>query len=178
MYVVQSALPWTEEERASILAHLEKLRESPPFSGSRRRQAFPRYAVEPTLAGNGASIKERSVAIDVFQRTDDFDAQSASIVRVTGSEIRKRLAQRGGSRAPLATSATGKPLDRRGEDFTRAASLAAVCGGRASDRGPCAAAGYVAFHIPQRSALAALPQSRRAGADLDRHPDDAPVQRR
>jgi hypothetical protein len=93
MDVVQSTLPWTEEERASVLAHLDKLLDSPAFVGSRRRQAFLRYVVEQTLAGNGASIKERNIAVDVFERSNDFDAQSASIVRVTGSEVRKRLAQ-------------------------------------------------------------------------------------
>ena len=93
MYVVHSSLPWTEEQRASVLAHLDKLLESPAFSGSRRRQAFVRYVVEQTLAGSGASIKERNIAVDVFERSDDFDAQSASIVRVTGSDVRKRLAQ-------------------------------------------------------------------------------------
>jgi hypothetical protein len=93
MYVVHSSLPWTEEQRASILAHLDKLLESPAFNGSPRRQAFLRYVVEQTLAGSGTSIKERNIAVDVFERSDDFDAQSASIVRVTGSEVRKRLAQ-------------------------------------------------------------------------------------
>jgi len=93
MYVVHSPLPWTEEKRASVLAHLDQILDSPAFSGSRRRQAFLRYVVEQTLAGSGASIKERNIAVDVFERADDFDAQSASIVRVTGSEVRKRLAQ-------------------------------------------------------------------------------------
>ena len=93
MYVVQTTLPWTEEQRASVLAHLHKLLESPAFNGSRRRQAFLRYVVEQTLSGSGASIKERNIAVDVFERSDDFDAQSASIVRVTGCEVRKRLAQ-------------------------------------------------------------------------------------
>jgi hypothetical protein len=49
--------------------------------------------VEQALTGHGASIKERNIAVDVFERSDDFDAQSASIVRVTGGEVRKRLAQ-------------------------------------------------------------------------------------
>jgi hypothetical protein len=71
----------------------QKILDSPAFSGSRRRQAFLRYVVEQTLAGSGASIKERNIAVDVFERSDDFDSQSASIVRVTGSEVRKRVAQ-------------------------------------------------------------------------------------
>ncbi len=45
------------------------------------------------MAGRGAAIKERNIAVDVFERNSDFDAHSASIVRVTGGEVRKRLAQ-------------------------------------------------------------------------------------
>jgi len=100
MSVLHSPLPSighpgssAEQQRAMILAHLEELLESAAFSGSRRRQAFLRYVVEETLAGRGTAIKERNLAIDVFERNNDFDAQSASIVRVTGSEVRKRLAQ-------------------------------------------------------------------------------------
>src|SRR5262249_15607640 len=93
MPVLQSSPPCTEQERLRIQAHLEELFTSPAFAGSRRRQAFLRYVVEETLAGRGAAIKERNIAVDVFERNNDFDAHSASIVRVTGGEVRKRLAQ-------------------------------------------------------------------------------------
>ena len=99
MSVLHSPLPslghpgFYADQQKAILAHLEELLESAAFSGSRRRQAFLRYVVEETLAGRGAAIKERNLAVDVFERNNDFDAQSASIVRVTGSEVRKRLAQ-------------------------------------------------------------------------------------
>lgn len=83
----------TQSERQLIATHLDELLEHPAFAGSRRRQAFLRYVVEETLAGRGAAIKETTIAVDVFGRTSDFDAQSASIVRVTGGEVRKRLAQ-------------------------------------------------------------------------------------
>lgn len=72
---------------------MQELADNPAFSGSRRRQAFLRYVVEETLAGRGESIKETNIAVDVFERSSDFDTQSDSIVRVTGGEVRKRLAQ-------------------------------------------------------------------------------------
>jgi hypothetical protein len=93
MSAVHSAVPCGEQERLRVLAHLDELLDNPAFAGSRRRQAFLRYVVEQALAGRGSSIKERNIAVDVFERSDDFDAQSASIVRVTGCEVRKRLAQ-------------------------------------------------------------------------------------
>jgi hypothetical protein len=80
-----------ENERLQILAHLETLLNSPAFAGSPRRQTFLRYVIEETLAGRGAAIKETSIAVDVFGRSSDFDAQNASIVRVTAAEVRKRL---------------------------------------------------------------------------------------
>jgi hypothetical protein len=93
MSVPHADSPLTESERQLVAGHLEELLEHPAFAGSRRRQAFLRYVVEETLAGRGAAIKETTIAVDVFGRSSDFDAQSASIVRVTGGEVRKRLAQ-------------------------------------------------------------------------------------
>ena len=93
MAVLHAQNQLSEKARLQILAHLEELLESSAFAGSRRRQAFLRYVVEETLAGRGAAIKEANIAVDVFGRSDDFDAQTVSIVRVTAAEVRKRLAQ-------------------------------------------------------------------------------------
>lgn len=93
MSVLHAHIPLSEKERLQILAHLENLLESQAFAGSRRRQAFLRYVVEETLAGRGSAIKETNIAVDVFGRSNDFDAQTASIVRVTAAEVRKRIAQ-------------------------------------------------------------------------------------
>ena len=93
MSVLHAQVQVSEKERLRILAHLEDLLESPAFAGSRRRQAFLRYVVQETLAGRGSAIKEANIAVDVFGRSNDFDAQTASVVRVTAAEVRKRLAQ-------------------------------------------------------------------------------------
>jgi hypothetical protein len=85
--------PFSEFERQRIQAHLEEVLVSQPFAGSRRRQAFLRYVVEETLAGRGSTIKELNIAVDVFGRGPEFDAQGGSVVRVTGGDIRKRLTQ-------------------------------------------------------------------------------------
>jgi hypothetical protein len=93
MATAHPVVAFSASERQRILAHLEDVLASGAFAGSRRRQAFLRYVVEETVAGRGAAIKETSIAVDVFGRTSDFDAQSASVVRVTGGEVRKRLAR-------------------------------------------------------------------------------------
>ena len=85
--------PFSEFESQRIRAHLEELLGSRPFAGSRRRQAFLRYVVEETLAGQGSTIKEANIAVDVFGKGRDFDAQGGSLVRVTGGDVRKCLTQ-------------------------------------------------------------------------------------
>jgi hypothetical protein len=93
MAALHSVIPICEKERTVILAHLKEVLESPAFAGSRRRQDFLSYVVQETLAGRGGTIKETNIAVDVFGRSNDFNAQTASIVRVTAAEVRKRLAQ-------------------------------------------------------------------------------------
>ena len=93
MSLLQANVLSSEQERSHILVHLEELLETPAFAGSRRRQAFLRYVVQETLEGRGPAIKETNIAVDVFGRSNDFDAQTASIVRVTAAEVRKRLVQ-------------------------------------------------------------------------------------
>ncbi len=74
-----------------VREHLEEILRGAAFSGSRRSQEFLRYVVEETLAGRGAGIKERNIAVDVFARGAAFDSQNESIVRVKAAEVRKRL---------------------------------------------------------------------------------------
>src|SRR6185312_3527148 len=90
---LQKESPFAESDKQRIRAHLDELLASESFAGSRRRQAFLRYVVEESLAGRGSNIKETSIAVDVFGRGRDFDTQDSSVVRVTGGEVRKRLAQ-------------------------------------------------------------------------------------
>ena len=93
MGAVQGTIHFTESQCLRVRTHLQTVLDNPAFAGSRRRQAFLRYVVEETLADRGHAIKETNIAVDVFERSSDFDAQSASVVRVTGGEVRKRLAQ-------------------------------------------------------------------------------------
>ena len=80
-------------EAALIRAQLERILGSPQFRGSRRCQMLFRHIVEQTLAGDSAQLKERSLGIDVFERSPDYDTSQDPVVRATASEIRKKLAQ-------------------------------------------------------------------------------------
>ena len=65
--------------------------ESRAFAHSHRSQSFLRYIVEETLAGRAAQIKERNIGVDVFGKSENFDPQEESVVRVAAGEVRKRL---------------------------------------------------------------------------------------
>src|SRR5450432_360868 len=72
---------------------VEEVRDSHLFRGSRRCQTLLRQITEQTLAGETSSLKERTLGIDVFGRTPDYDTSQDPIVRASAAEIRKKLAQ-------------------------------------------------------------------------------------
>jgi hypothetical protein len=81
------------QRREQVLAELERILASAAFRNARRSQDLLRYVVTHALDGPAESLKERSIGIEVFQRTPDYDTGDDSIVRVKASELRKRLAQ-------------------------------------------------------------------------------------
>ena len=76
-----------------VEAQLGRLRSSPLFNHSRRYPVFLDYVVRKTLDGQSDELKERVVGIEVFGRASDYDLNVDPIVRVTASEVRRRLAQ-------------------------------------------------------------------------------------
>lgn len=92
--------PLLEESRndstvpeSDIRDALARVLDSSAFHGSARCQQFLRFVVERTLDGEAASIKERTIAVEVFGRPVDFEGSEDSIVRVKAGEIRRRLTQ-------------------------------------------------------------------------------------
>jgi len=77
------------EERAQV----ERLLTDPLFSQSRRYGAFLRYVAERALSHNQEPLNERALGVEVFGRPANYDTDADPIVRVTASELRKRLAQ-------------------------------------------------------------------------------------
>src|SRR6476469_1539777 len=76
-----------------VRAHLERLLASPAFRSSKRCQRFLAYVVGEALEGKAGSLKERTLAIEVFDRAESFHSADDTIVRVGAREVRKRLAQ-------------------------------------------------------------------------------------
>jgi adenylate cyclase len=74
-----------------VRAALERILASRCFEQAGRSSSFLRFVVEQTLAGQGERLKGYTVAIEVFGRPPDFDAQSDPLVRVEAGRLRRRL---------------------------------------------------------------------------------------
>jgi hypothetical protein len=84
---------FSEVEKAAITEQLERLLQNPYFSHSRRFPMFLRFVVQHTLDGRADAVKERTLGVEIFGRSADYDTSTDPIVRVTAAEIRKRIAQ-------------------------------------------------------------------------------------
>jgi hypothetical protein len=76
-----------------IKRQLKRIQSSPHFSHSRRYPNFLNYVVNKTLEGRQDDCKERTIGVEAFGRSPDYDLNEDPIVRVTAGEVRKRLAQ-------------------------------------------------------------------------------------
>jgi hypothetical protein len=80
-------------EREQCLAQVEKLAESQVLHGSESLCKLLRYLAKHALDHPGAPIKEYQIATEVFGRSDDFDPQLDSMVRVQAGRLRGKLAE-------------------------------------------------------------------------------------
>jgi hypothetical protein len=78
---------------AAIRIQLERLLAHPLFTNSKRYPALLSYAVEQTLLGNAAALKERVIGVEAFGRAHDYDPNLDPVVRTCAAEVRRRLVQ-------------------------------------------------------------------------------------
>lgn len=78
-------------DRDEILAELEQILASPHFCNSKRYPALLRFIVDSTLDGKSDLLKERTLGVEIFGRSPNYDTNSDTIVRYTAGEVRKRL---------------------------------------------------------------------------------------
>jgi len=79
----------TPAERAELEAVLRSAR----FSRSPALAHLLSYLCEKKFAGESSQIKEYSVGLEVFGRSESFDQETDSIVRVQANRLRRRLAE-------------------------------------------------------------------------------------
>jgi len=77
----------------AVRKHLGEVVEGAAFRGSHRSAQFLRYVVEQAIEGHLDNLKERMIGAELFGRLPDYDTSEDAIVRVTASDVRKRLLQ-------------------------------------------------------------------------------------
>jgi hypothetical protein len=80
-------------EREQRLAQIEKLVGSHVLHGSESLCKLLRYLAKHALDHPGTPIKEYQIATEVFGRSDDFDPQLDSMVRVQAGRLRAKLGE-------------------------------------------------------------------------------------
>lgn len=83
----------SKQDVAELLKHLSEIVESKSFRGSHRSGQFLIYIVERAIAGHFDALKERIIGIELFGRSPTYDTGDDAIVRVTASDVRRRLLQ-------------------------------------------------------------------------------------
>jgi len=73
--------------------HLRQIAASAAFKGSDRSREFLVIIVEKALAGQFDDLKERVLGVELFGRNASYDTGEDAIVRVTASDVRRRLAR-------------------------------------------------------------------------------------
>ena len=83
----------SSERVRSIRDELERVISSHEFTASKRCQDFLRLVVEHALAGDLDSLRERMIGAEMFGRPVDYDTSNDAVVRVSATQVRRRLAQ-------------------------------------------------------------------------------------
>ena len=81
------------EQVQALRAHLDELAKGAAFRGSHRSQQFLRHVIEKVFQGSVDQLKERTIGIELFHRSPSYDTGEDAIVRVTASDVRRRLLQ-------------------------------------------------------------------------------------
>lgn len=89
----QARMAEKEADTVAVRKHLAEVTEGAAFKGSHRSAQFLRYVVERAIEGHFDSLKERVIGVELFGRSTTYDTSEDAIVRVTASDVRKRLLQ-------------------------------------------------------------------------------------
>src|SRR5215469_10116942 len=90
---VSNALAEAGLSPTEIREQLERIVSSPLLRNSKRYPSLLRHVVEQSLDGHAHDLKERTLGIEVFGRSPDYDTNIDPVVRISAAEIRKRIAQ-------------------------------------------------------------------------------------
>jgi len=84
-----SSVAWEQE----LIQQADRVVRSGPFRGSEILRHLLTYLARRAAEGASEPVKVREIATGVFGRSDDFDSQTDSIVRVHTGRLRSKLAE-------------------------------------------------------------------------------------
>ena len=126
---------------AAVGEQLARIVDSPRFVSSARLRRFLTHIVNRTIGGDLDSLKEFSIAMEVFDRTSEYDPNIDAIVRVEARRLRAKLKEyyegpgsndpvliglRPGSYVPIFRCLDPQPRNQTQEIGTEVQGLASV----------------------------------------------------
>ena len=115
----------TEKDLELLKRHLKEVIDGAAFKASHRSGQFLKYIVDQAIAGHCESLKERVIGIELFGRSPSYDTGEDAIVRVTASDVRKRLLQHYGKEGAPSEFRISLPLGAYIPEIARGARLSA-----------------------------------------------------
>ena len=109
----------SDEAIAALRQHVQEIVDGAAFKGSHRSAQFLVYIVDRAIAGSFESLKERMIGMELFGRSPAYDTSEDAIVRVTASDVRKRLLQHYGRNGTASDFRIGLPLGSYIPEITR-----------------------------------------------------------
>lgn len=100
----------SKQDIAALRQHVKEIVDGPAFKGSARSGQFLQYVVDQSIAGHFDSLKERLIGVELFGRSPSYDTGEDAIVRVTASDVRKRLLQHYGRNGASSEFRVSLPL--------------------------------------------------------------------
>jgi hypothetical protein len=90
---VGSSVLRSEDDKVALRQHVYEIVNGEAFRGCERSIGFLKFIIEKAIAGEFDSLKERLIGIELFGRPPSYSTGEDAIVRVTASNVRKRLLQ-------------------------------------------------------------------------------------
>lgn len=115
----------TESDLEAFQRHMEEVLRGEAFRGSHRSAQFLRFVVDQAVGGHGDELKERLIGIELFDRSPNYDTGEDAIVRVTASDVRRRLLQHYGACGTRSEFRIGLPLGSYVPEIARDVSIKA-----------------------------------------------------
>ena len=83
----------TPPSPSPIIEELNRILDSKFFRNAVRSRQFLEFVVQHKLEGHAEQLKERTIGVEIFQRSPEYPTGEDPVVRVQAGEVRRRLEQ-------------------------------------------------------------------------------------